>query len=40
MEYLGDILAKIPYEKGEIIKPNVPCFTVNTKPVIIHVLKK
>lgn len=39
MEYIGNSLEKIVYEKGGIIKSKVPCFTTNTKPEI-NVLQK
>ena len=39
MEYLGDTIEKIAFEKAGIIKPGVPCVTLNKDPAF-GVLKK
>ena len=39
MEYLGDTIEKIAFEKAGIIKPGVPCVTLNKEPAF-DVLKK
>ena len=36
---LGNTLAKIAYEKGGIIKQNVPVFTSNTNPEVVNVIQ-
>ncbi len=38
-EYLGDTIEKIAFEKAGIIKPGVPCVTINSDPVL-SVIKK
>ncbi len=38
-DFLGDTLAKIAGEKAGIIKPNTPCVTACTDPVILQVLR-
>ncbi|MDR1954978.1 MAG: bifunctional folylpolyglutamate synthase/dihydrofolate synthase, partial [Candidatus Methanoplasma sp.] len=38
-EYLGDTIEKIAFEKAGIIKPGVPCVTLNNEPAF-SVLKK
>jgi len=39
MEYLGDTIEKIAFEKAGIIKPGVPCVTLNKEPAF-GVLRK
>ena len=39
MDYLGDTIEKIAFEKAGIIKPGVPCVTLNSDPAF-SVLKK
>ena len=39
MEYLGDTIEKIAFEKAGIIKPGVPCITLNKEPAF-GVLKR
>ena len=39
MEYLGDTIEKIAFEKAGIIKPEIPCVTLNKEPAF-SVLKK
>jgi len=38
--YLGNKLEGIAKEKAGIIKPNVPCFTAETRPKILALLRK
>ena len=40
VEFLGDTLEKIAYEKGGIIKEGCKVWTSNTKPEIVNVLQK
>ena len=40
MEYLGDTLAKIAYEKACVIKKNSVCWCANTNPEIVDVIKQ
>jgi dihydrofolate synthase / folylpolyglutamate synthase len=40
MEILGDTLEKIAYEKGGIIKPNIPVVISNQKPEVYTVLEQ
>lgn len=40
MEYLGDTLEKIAFEKAGIIKPNVPAVTCMQRPKVLSVLEE
>jgi len=40
MEYLGDTLEKIAYEKAGIIKHQVPLVTAESKPEVLDVIRK
>ncbi|MBI5699494.1 bifunctional folylpolyglutamate synthase/dihydrofolate synthase [Candidatus Saganbacteria bacterium] len=40
MEYLGDTLEKIAFEKAGIVKPKVPLVTAENKPEVLNVIRK